>query len=95
MKPVFATLLLLMLGNIAANSATIAWTNTSGGNWSVATNWSPNQVPGASDTAVITASGIYTVTFNAGGSFATGRLIKILVPRRCFLRSSETLPTLG
>jgi len=28
-------------------AATIAWTNTAGGNWNDATNWNPNQVPGA------------------------------------------------
>ena len=27
----------------------ITWTNTAGGNWSAAANWSPNQVPGSSD----------------------------------------------
>jgi hypothetical protein len=31
------------LGNLA-HSANITWTNTSGGNWSDAANWSPNQV---------------------------------------------------
>ncbi len=62
MKPAIALLLLLVIGNTVADSATITWTNTSGGNWSVATNWSPNQVPGISDTALITNSGTYTVT---------------------------------
>src|SRR5207247_1952386 len=70
MKPVITTLLLLMLGTIAANSATMTWTNTGGGNWSVAANWSPNQVPGSSDNAIITASGTYTVTFNASATIA-------------------------
>ncbi len=70
MKPVITTLLLLILGTIAANSATMTWTNTSGGNWSVAANWSPNQVPGSSDNAIITASGTYTVTFNASATIA-------------------------
>jgi sugar lactone lactonase YvrE len=42
----------------------ISWTNTAGGNWNVATNWSPNQVPGSADNAVITANGSYTVTLD-------------------------------
>jgi hypothetical protein len=33
---------------------TITWTNLSGGNWSKAANWDPNQVPSANDTALIT-----------------------------------------
>ena len=45
-------------------AAQIVWTNTAGGNWNVAANWSPNQVPGSADDAVITASGTYTVTLN-------------------------------
>ena len=44
-------------------AATIGWNNTSGGNWSNATNWNPNQVPGAADTALITnTTGTFTVT---------------------------------
>src|SRR5271170_1235111 len=50
------------------HSATITWTNTAGGNWSVAANWNPNQVPGISDTAQITTSGTYTVTNSATAS---------------------------
>ena len=42
----------------------IYWTNTSGGNWSAATNWSPNQVPGPFDQAMITANGTYLVTLD-------------------------------
>ena len=71
-----ALLSLLATGQIAY-SATIVWTNTLGGNWSVAANWNPNQVPGSADTAQITTSGNYTVTndqnstvtsFTVGGS---------------------------
>jgi hypothetical protein len=43
-----AGLALLAIGNLA-HSATITWTNTSGGNWSVANNWNPNQVPTNAD----------------------------------------------
>jgi hypothetical protein len=44
-----------------ADAAPITWTNANGGNWSAAVNWSPNQVPGNSDDAIITNAGTYTV----------------------------------
>jgi hypothetical protein len=53
-----------------ARGATITWTNASGGNWSVTNNWSPNQVPGAADTALITTSGAYAITLNANAQVA-------------------------
>ena len=42
----------------------VVWTNTAGGNWNDAANWSPNQVPGSTNDVVIAASGTYTVTLN-------------------------------
>ncbi|HLH54950.1 MAG TPA: hypothetical protein VKY92_15170 [Verrucomicrobiae bacterium] len=48
-----------------SQAATITWINTNGGNWSAATNWNPAQVPGASDSVVITNPGNYTVSVNA------------------------------
>ena len=53
----------LLLGG-SGQAAQIVWTNTAGGNWNAATNWSPNQVPSPTDDAVITASGTYGVTLN-------------------------------
>jgi hypothetical protein len=47
------------------HGADIVWTNVAGGNWSAAANWSPNQVPGTGDNAIINAAGTYTVTINA------------------------------
>ena len=58
----------LLVTSLAASAATVVWTNTSGGNWTVATNWSPNQVPGASDTAIITNDGTYTLSLSANAS---------------------------
>jgi len=58
-----------------ASASTINWTNNAGGNWSVAANWSPNQVPGGSDAAMITNAGTYTVTLDTSptvGSLALG-----------------------
>jgi len=43
---------------------TITWTNLSGGNWSRAANWDPNQVPSTNDTALITAGGTYFVRWD-------------------------------
>ena len=62
-----AALLLLVSGR-PARAAAIAWTNTAGGNWSAAANWSPNQVPGAADDASIYAPGVYTVVLNANAT---------------------------
>jgi hypothetical protein len=47
---------------VAAQGAVITWTNTAGGSWQTAANWDPHQVPASADTALITASGDYTVT---------------------------------
>jgi hypothetical protein len=53
--------ILLLASVLPAGAAGITWTNSSGGNWNSADNWSPNQVPGASDTAVFSTPGTYTV----------------------------------
>jgi len=44
------------------------WTNLNGGNWSGATNWSPNIVPGAGDNVFIIDSGTYTVTLDVSAT---------------------------
>lgn len=48
----------------AAPASVISWNNAAGGNWSNAMDWSPNQVPGALDDALITLDGTYTVTLD-------------------------------
>jgi hypothetical protein len=55
---------LCLLSLTSAPGAQIVWTNTAGGNFSDGANWSPNQVPGVNDTAVITSDGTYTVTLD-------------------------------
>ena len=62
----FSTLLrvMLLLALVIAgpvSAATLTWTNSAGGNWNAATNWSPQQVPGASDVAVINGAASYTI----------------------------------
>ena len=44
-------------------AAVLTWTNTAGGNWNNAANWSPNQVPGPTDNATLSLS--VNVTNNA------------------------------
>jgi hypothetical protein len=68
--PSFA-LVFLFFGPPAAWAASITWTNSSGGNWNVADNWSPNQVPGAADTALINTPGTYVVNVNASADVAS------------------------
>src|SRR5438552_17541197 len=60
-----ATLLALFAFGIgSAEAATLLWTNALSGNWNNAANWSPNAIPGSSDTALITNNGNYTVTLD-------------------------------
>src|SRR5271170_3459562 len=51
----------LLCGGIA-KPATITWANTNGGDWNIATNWTPAQVPVSGDNVIITTNGTYTVT---------------------------------
>ncbi|MBN9689779.1 MAG: cadherin repeat domain-containing protein [Verrucomicrobia bacterium] len=64
-RGIIGTLLALVLLPLLGHAATLTWTNELGGNWSVAENWSPNQVPGNGDRAVINQVGTYTVTVTA------------------------------
>jgi hypothetical protein len=57
---------LALLATTTARPTTLNWTNTLGGEWFLAQNWSPNIVPGAGDTANITQPGTYTVTIVTG-----------------------------
>jgi hypothetical protein len=54
----------LLMTAWAAQAATVSWRGGTG-DWNTATNWSPSQVPGSGDSALITASGTYTVTVNS------------------------------
>ena len=51
------------MAGFRAEAANITWTNTASGNWNVAANWNPNQVPSPNDTAIITNNSV-TVTLN-------------------------------
>ena len=54
-----------------AGAAVISWNNTAGGSWGTAANWSPAQVPTATDDVVISLSGTYTVTLNVAATVAS------------------------
>src|ERR1700733_13866330 len=50
------------------HASTIVWTNTVGGGWNEATNWSPNEVPGSGDTVLVTNDATFTVYVDGVGS---------------------------
>lgn len=52
-------------------AADLVWTNTAGGDWAVAANWNPNQVPTAADNAWITNIGTYTVNVATDSALGT------------------------
>ena len=53
----------------------VSWINAAGGSWTVPTNWSTGQVPGAGDEVVIDLDGTYTVTvFSGPGMFTVASL---------------------
>src|ERR1051325_5115290 len=61
----------MALPGSSALAATLVWTNTAGGNWKGAQNWSPNLVPGELDSAIISVPGTYTVTVSASARMAS------------------------
>src|SRR3954468_13552919 len=73
MKKLLCLLGLFFCASVQA--ADIVWTNTLGGTWGTAVNWSPNQVPTSSDTAWITNNGTYTVTQNVASAAVTNLVL--------------------
>ncbi len=60
----------------AAPTCTDTWTNSAGGDWGTAGNWSTGVVPGSGDVACITAPGTYAVEITAAdGSEQTVGLV--------------------
>lgn len=51
------------------------WTNTLGGSWFGATNWSPNGVPAGTDVAYITNAGTYTVALVSSASLTMPQFV--------------------
>ena len=66
------TLLLLTASSGSTRAAAISWNNPSGGNWNVATNWFPGQVPGPGDDVYIyLADSSYAVNINTNTSVSS------------------------
>jgi len=59
----FILIVVLLISSSAFAQTTYSW-NGGNGDWSVATNWTPNGVPTATDNAVIAGTGTYTVTLD-------------------------------
>ena len=79
------------------HAATVTWTNAAGGNWNVPANWSPNRVPGSSDTAAFPdVGGSYAVTLNVAAS-VSGVLVGATggANTQIFSSSSQTLTVNG
>ena len=62
--------LVAMVATMPAFGAAISWNNSAGGNWSDAASWTPAQVPGAADSALITLNGTYVVTLDVAAAVA-------------------------
>ncbi len=58
----------------AARATDLVWIGATG-NWNVAGNWSPAQIPTAADNAWITNSGTYVVTVPAGSSATANSIV--------------------
>jgi hypothetical protein len=78
----YSVLMSLFLA-FSGKADTITWTNLAGGDWSVAANWSPNLVPGAADTAVLSSAAtngaaldmtvtLQNLVLNGGNLYTTG-----------------------
>ena len=70
MKHAMAIALSLVFLVTTTTAELITWSNASGGNWNVAANWNPTNVPDAvGEWAQIGVAGTYTVTLNMSPSF--------------------------
>lgn len=64
MKRLFIFLLLAVLCQLSSFAGTRTWTGASGGNWSVAANWSGGATPSSTDTVVVNTSVTIVVDIN-------------------------------
>lgn len=65
---VFLVLLALLVPPSKLPAATLVWTNTGGGSWTTAANWSPNAIPASADHILITNTGNYTINLDANAT---------------------------
>ena len=85
---------IFLTGIIQCRAATITWTNTTGGDWNVPANWSPNQAPANGDNVIITNSGSYAIT-NASGVTLDNLTLGATNGTQTLMISSLTLTNAG
>src|SRR5262245_27253651 len=90
----FAVFLSFLAMQANMRGATVTWTNVNGGNWNVAANWNPNQVPGDADNAVITANGTYTVTLDMSAT-VTSLTLGGTTGEQTFAQNGQTFTVSG
>ena len=64
----------IILASFTAHATDLVWIGATG-NWNLADNWSPAQIPTAADNAWITNSGTYVVTVPAGSSATANSIV--------------------
>jgi hypothetical protein len=83
-----------LLAAISTHAAILTWTNTAGGDWNVAANWNPSQVPVNGDDVIITNGGTYTVT-NTGSVTLNNLTLGGTNGTQILMVNSLTLTNLG
>ncbi len=71
--------------------STVNWTNTSGGDWDTAGNWSTHSVPSSSDDVVINEPGNVTITHSQGSTDS----VKTVTSSNTLVISGGTLAVSG
>lgn len=90
-----------LTASVASAQACDNWTNTSGGSWGTAADWSSGEVPGNTEEACITLPGTYTVTLEpyepVGGEGRTvgGGTVKSLTIGSSSGTGTQTLDLVG
>ena len=60
-KACYSFAILMLLGNLAANAQTqYTWSGGASGDWNIATNWTPNGIPGTNDEVTISNASVNT-----------------------------------
>src|SRR5437870_2441980 len=89
----FCIVLLVSCAGLA-HGATLTWNNAAGGNWSAASNWSPQQVPTTQDDVVIASSPNGAVVLDVSAtvrSIALSGSSSVNVPTNATLAVSSNL----
>jgi uncharacterized repeat protein (TIGR01451 family) len=80
------------------------WINSSGGNWSTASNWSTGSVPGATTDAIIDANGTYAVnldvdasvlSLSVGGTVSGTQTLSLNASHDLTIANASTIGSLG